>query len=148
MTTTICGHDRDDLRGVLEWAIRDDKMSNGVQRAERCNCGGPHCVIYNDLISPAKLAEMLAEEGRRSGFSAFVGTNATARGDALRPWLVFEPGGERFPIVCEGEVDGPSGRSGIIGESFTTRHARAILLQWIHLPDGAREQAERVLRDT
>jgi len=54
----ICGHDRDELLRVLRFATSDDarRTTQG-----RCECGGPYCVIYNDLIDPAKLADIVAE---------------------------------------------------------------------------------------
>jgi hypothetical protein len=137
--TTICGHERD----VLIWAL-GFVDSPAVHHCRLWESGQYNAAM--DVHGPVKLAEMLAEEGRRLGFATFVGRNATIRGDARRPWLVFEPGGERFPIVCEGEVDELDGCICMIGESFTMPQARALLLAWIVLPDGDRKQAMSVLQ--
>lgn len=142
--TTICGHERD----VLIWAI-DELHRHSFENVKLvAQHMGDECFALAacDVVDPAKLAEMLAHEGGRLGFATFVGRNATIRGNVCRPWLVFEPGGERFPIVCEGEVDEPDGRIRMIGESFTMSQACSLLLAWIVLPDSDRKQAMSVLQ--
>lgn len=134
--TNLCGHDQNKLLCVLRWAVSDD--ARGRTKA-RCECGGPCCVIYNDLLDPAKLAEMLATEARRCGYVIghdplygdapdFEAVEEIMAGDGWMVWFRHCPERPQLRRVC--------------GLS----QARAILLQCLQLPDGAREEAERILR--
>jgi hypothetical protein len=132
--TTICGHKRNELLCVLRWAVGDDECD---QTKVRCECSGPCCVIYNDLIDHAKLAEMLAEEGRRLGLSLAIYDDYwrfRMSGAPVVYALLIIVGG--FSIMDRDKR----------GWDFNMPQARALLLQWFQLPDGAREEAQRALR--
>lgn len=132
--TNLCGHERNELLCVLRWAVGDDTRK---QTKVHCECGGACCVIYNDLIDPAKLAEMLAHEGRRLGLSIAIYDNHLRfrmSGARVVYALLIIAGG--FSIMDRDKR----------GWDFDTPQARHILLQWLQLPDGAREEAERALR--
>lgn len=122
---TIGGHSRrqwistmHDIENVPDMiAIAEDAYAraNGDVRI------APHSARVVALHDPAKLAELLASEARRLGVSGNVEHNY----------------GYAFPIKWY--------KSEHLFVPFTMVQARAILLQWLDLPDGAREQAERVL---
>ena len=137
MDKTICGHERNELLCVLRWAVGDDKRD---RTKVRCECGGPCCVIYNDLIDPAKLAEMLATEGRRLGFN--VCSDKTH--DDVRPYVDMFAIDGRVSIAAS--IMWQECFFGDIAKEHELPQARAILLQWLQLPDGAREEAEKALR--
>lgn len=122
--TMICGHERNELLCVLRWAVGDDKRD---RTKARCECGGPCCVIYNDLIDPAKLSAMLAARGRELG---------------VERWEFAEWAGK--VLCCFRRKHGAK-----VQESDTRElepaQARAILLQWLQLPDGAQKEALRAL---
>lgn len=95
-----------------------------------------------DIHDPAKLAKLMVSEGRRLGWIAY--------GDGTH-----EPPAPVFPCIditsydahirvqvwrnCSDMLNDESG-------DLSMPRARRILAQWLALPDGAREQAERVLR--
>lgn len=83
--------------------------------------GCVQCDALADLHDPAKLAEMIAEEGRRL---------------AVHMWAVKH---EYLPI-CWGV------RGDEYGGFWRMPQARAILAALLQIHDGAREQAERILR--
>jgi hypothetical protein len=132
--TNLCGHERNDLLCVLRLAVGDDQRN---RTKARCECGGPCCVIYNNLIDPAKLAEMLAERGRELGLSVAIYDNHRRfrmSGALVVYALLIVANG--FSIMDRDKR----------GWDFDMSKARAILMQWLQLPNGARGEAERVLR--
>ncbi len=132
--TNLCGHERSELLCVLRWAVLDDERK---RTKERCECGGACCVIYNDLIDPAKLAEMLAACGRQLGLGFWHGPNEP-REPLPTDYVLY---------VLDGVIRLYSPLSPKTWQrQFTMVQARAILLQWLQLPNGAREEAERALR--
>ena len=81
--TNLCGHKRD----VLIWALTDPDPLNNAEREKRVivPIGGPIDITQYAVtpkqraaacvLDPAKLAEMLAEEGRRLGLGFWHGPN-------------------------------------------------------------------------
>ena len=138
--TSLCGHDR----GALIWALQlvcaeDDSAHNVPPYPMRSQ---PKFVrrVDDAIHDPAKLAEMLAARGRELGFFVGIAVDMYCRGpifgarstsaDSIKVWV--------RPVA-----DDPSRP---FDREFTMPQARAILLQWLQLPDGAREEAERALR--
>lgn len=74
-----------------------------------------------DVCDPVKLGEMMASEGRRLGIDSLLCTVNDSDTLAFAWW-------------------------GHAGYLRATPMARAILAAWLQLPNGAREQAEKVLR--
>lgn len=132
--TMICGHERNELLCVLRWAVGDDKRD---RTKARCECGGPCCVIYNDLIDPAKLSAMLAERGRELGLAFWHGPNEP-REPSPTDYVLYVLDG----VIRLYSPLGPKAWQ----RQRTMPQARTILLQWLQLPDGAHEEAEQALR--
>jgi hypothetical protein len=85
---------------------------------------------------PAKLAEMLAERGREVGLSIAIYDNHRRFRMSGAP-VVYA-----LLIVANGFSIMDRDRR---GWDFDMPQARAILLQWLQLPDGAQKEALRVL---
>lgn len=140
MDKTICGHERD----VLIWALSlhtvgvDTGIAADVDR--RPNGISQRYYASEAIHDPAKLAEMLAACGRELGFA--------------RPDEQDTPPDNQISIGIHGGMIwfgiGNDKRKPFFmpktALSFTMPQARDILLQWLQLPDGARGEAERVLR--
>lgn len=135
MTNTICGHGRDVLIWVLSVHVRERCLM------APCELSETEAQSASDAVhDPAKLAEMLAARGRELGFFVGIAVDMYCRGpifgarstsaDSIKVWV--------RPVA-----DDPSRP---FDREFTMPQARAILLQWLQLPDGAREEAERALR--
>jgi hypothetical protein len=117
MTNTICGHER----SVLIWALGYPYEDTETICSPRFRYNGcPKCKALREIADPAKLAAIMAEDGKRLGLSIAI----VAYGNAK-------------PLVWE--LDGDGGW-------ISMAQARAIILDWLQLPDGAREEAETVLR--
>lgn len=140
MTNTICGHDRDVLILALSWA-RDVWANDDTSLRElatmpwRAKNPARYAVIAA-IIDPAKLAEMLAARGRELGLAFWHGPNEPR-----------EPSPTDYVLYV---IDGVIRLYSPLSPKTWQRHytivqARTILLQWLQLPDGAREEAERVL---
>lgn len=93
-----------------------------------------------DLNDPAKLAEMLAARGRELGF-AYPDEHDTPPDNQINIGIH----GEMIWVGIGNDKRKPffMPKTAL---SFTMPQARAILLQWLQLPDGAHEEALRVLR--
>ena len=90
-----------------------------------------------DIHDPAKLAEMLAERGRELGLSIAIYDNHRR----------FRMSGAPVVYALLVAVDGVSIQDrDKRGWDLDMPQARAILLQWLQLLDGAHEEALRVLR--
>lgn len=148
--TTICGHERESLRNrLITSQLRDEDLDidgvlechlniliGSVRDPAWLEAYAANCVAIDvDIHDSAKLAEMLAHEGRRLGFGGMVvlpGLSAAPNYPKAVVWLhcdlvaveigTFHSGPKRMP------------------------EARRLLLQWLQLPDGSREEAERALR--
>lgn len=138
MTNTICGHNRDVLRMALEDLAHVD--SGTIVELARIPEALPewrNAVL--DLIDPAKLAAMMAWELRR------LRVGVMHRGVAAKlsyPMVIVDHNERvvRVQVQLTHESD-------VIDVGVTTMsQAHVLLLQWMQLPDGAREKAERVLR--
>jgi hypothetical protein len=97
----------------------------------------PHYVAMMAISDPAKLAEMIASESRRCGLRAMVADGNT---QGAEDWA--------FYVV---QSCGPDGTVRLIRDHHTLKGwdagmARTILAALLPLPDGAHEQAERVIR--
>jgi hypothetical protein len=131
--TTICGHERD----VLIWALgcEYDDLSS-------CGCESPKCQAQLAIDDPVKLAALIAEVGMSLGLSIRL---RLLVGDGEWPdfEILYFPN-EYAPTVQPklGFYDRTMGKNWDVG----MERARSILLQWLRLPNGAREEAERVLR--
>lgn len=129
MTNTICGHGRDVLIWVLSVHVRERCLM------APCELSETEAQSASDAVhDPAKLAEMLAERGRELGLSCDTDFPATSCIEE-EPTLVWQ--------ACEAGIVLSRGDN---IRKFTMPQARAILLQWLQLPDGAREEAEKALR--
>ena len=134
--TNLCGHDRDVLRWALElWAT----VTNGGMVVYSAGTGGAKVAkanAFGDANDPAKLAEMLAARGRELGLAFWHGPNEPR-----------EPSPTDYVLYV---IDGIIRLYSPLSPKAWQRHyaiaqTRTILLQWLQLPDGAREEAERVL---
>ena len=144
MDKTICGYERETLRVALARAANADQDPSKaasalawVMVAERTGYAGPDLLAFNDVHDPAKLAEMLAHEGRRLGLSIAICDNhlrLRMSGARVVYALLIIAGG--VSIMDRDKR----------GWDFDVPQARHILLQWLQLPDGARKEAERGLR--
>jgi hypothetical protein len=139
MTKTICGHEREALRSRLIASQLRDKgldidgalechlniLIDGVSDPSTLKHHVANCAAIDvDIYDPVKLAEMLAEEGRRWGVAV----------ETLRHISLAEGGhGLRFRVYAR-----------LVRK--TMPQTRALLLKWLQLPNGAREEAERTLR--
>lgn len=125
--TNLCGHDQDVLIWAIEYARdmwRDDAtVLHNLQSVEWRPKNPSRFDAMSAIIDPAKLAEMLAVRGRELGLN--INVEAHENGVMIR----IEDGLPLPPLRFR-----------------TMASARAILLQWLQLPDGAREQAEKALR--
>ena len=143
--TTLCGHERD----ALIWALTDPDSLNNAEREKLVivPIGGPvdfsQCVATPKqraavcVHDPAKLAEMLAERGRELGLSIAIYDNHRR----------FRMSGAPVVYALLVAVDGVSIQDrDKRGWDLDMPQARAILLQWLQLLDGAHEEALRVLR--
>ena len=133
--TNLCGHDRDVLRWALElWAT----VTNGGMVVYSAGTGGAKVAkanAFGDANDPAKLAEMLAARGRELGLSIAIYDNHRRFRMSGAP-VVYA-----LLIVANGFSIMDRDRW---GWDFDMPQARAILLQWLQLPDGAREEALQV----
>ena len=134
--TNLCGHDRDVLRWALElWAT----VTNGGMVVYSAGTGGAKVAkanAFGDANDPAKLAEMLAARGRELGL--VVGSYHASELVIKAPSPLGKT--RRNFIWCY------SGKLGseVFDHDLSMPQARAILLQWLQLPDGAREEALQV----
>ena len=134
--TNLCGHDRD----VLIWALTSTgrwpefvagllEPSPGLpvytQRVLREFLAPKREPTLRAIHDPAKLAEMLAEEGQRLGLTELECSESKQATVCNRLYIVLGWRSWMFRSMVEG---------------------RAILMQWLQLPDGAREEAEHALR--
>ena len=132
MDKTICGHERDVLIGALQ---HQAKTGRPLKTTKLCGCGT--CTTHRAVDDPAKLAEMLAARGRELGLAFWHGPNEP-REPSPTDYVLY---------VIDGVIRLYSPLSPKAWQrQYTMAQARAILLQWLQLPDGAREEAERVLR--
>lgn len=141
MDKTICGHERDVLIWALSWArdvwANDDTSLRELATMSWSAKNPTRYAVVNAIIDPAKLAEMLAHEGRRLGLSIAIYDNHLRfrmSGARVVYALLIIAGG--FSIMDRDKR----------GWDFDVPQARHILLQWLQLPDGARKEAERGLR--
>lgn len=141
MDQMICGHERDVLIWALEyaryvWSNDDDSL----RKLQATNWRAKHPARFDALsaiIDPAKLAEMLAARGREIGLAFWHGPNEP-REPSPTDYVLY---------VIDGVIRLYSPLSPKTWQRhYTITQARAILLQWLRLPDGAREEAERALR--
>lgn len=138
--TNLCGHDRD----VLIWALTSTgrwpefvagllEPSPGLpvytQRVLREFLAPKREPTLRAIHDPAKLAEMLAEEGRRLSFDV----------EVCDEFEMFR--GQKWPML---KFDDAEYAIRLVTRDMTTW--RRILLTWLQLPNGAREEAERRLR--
>ena len=132
MDKMICGHER----RVLVWALTDAKRrsAGSVATLKTLRLKNNYQQAIVDVNDPAKLAAMMVEEGRRLGLD--VGAFDAFGGAEMQIWP--RP---RDKTIC---VDGNKDSSRLC--VMTMPQARTILLQWLQLPDGAREEAEHALR--
>ena len=133
MDKTICGHDRDVLIWALEHAdaTGDHHVSGDPM---------PYAIACGEVLDPAKLAEMMAARGRELGFNII---NRLPHDESLPfadIYAVCECVSIATSILWQECIFGD------VAKKLTMPQARAILLQWLQLPDGAREEAEKVLR--
>ena len=127
MGKTICGHERFNLQWALS-AWRDDPESSVACLEPSFNVSGHASkllVALRAVNDPAKLAEMLAEEGQRLGLTELECSESKQATVCNRLYIVLGWRSWMFRSMVEG---------------------RAILMQWLQLPDGAREEAEHALR--
>ena len=143
--TNLCGHDRD----VLIWALTSTgrwpefvagllEPSPGLpvytQRVLREFLAPKREPTLRAIHDPAKLAEMLAERGRELGLPCDTDFPATSCIEE-DPTLVWRARDVGVVLVRDDSI-----------REFAMPQARAILLQWLQLPDCAREEAEKALR--
>lgn len=137
--TDLCRHERETLRWVLKksassWA---DEYAKLVRLPLSDSTFEPKRNALSAIHDPAKLAEMLAERGRELGLSIAIYDNHRR----------FRMSGAPVVYALLVAVDGVSIQDrDKRGWDLDMPQARAILLQWLQLPDGAREEALKVLR--
>lgn len=124
---TVCGHDRD----VLLWALEMDRDDLEWLLCD-CGCEDSKVPTIRAIRDPAKLAAILVDEGRRLNFSidrCYIGVdlNIYAHHKHIR--------------IRDGK-----NLSRPLGVDLSMLQARILLLQWLHLPNGARKDAEMALR--
>jgi hypothetical protein len=96
---------------------------------------------FAELIDPAKLIELLAHEARRHGFHVY----SEDPGDSLLlPCILAET--NELGLWVEVFANWQECRAEPHVRGLETHEARADLAALIPLPDGSREQAERILR--
>lgn len=127
MSATIEGHERN----VLIWALQFVD-SPAVGHCRKWTPG--EYAACEAVQTPTKLAELIVSEGRRLGFCV-----PESHDQTFWHQLVIEPRRRANKIEVDTPEDGPH-------LCFTLPEARAILATLLPLPDGAREQAEKVLR--
>ena len=135
MDQMICGHERD----VLIWALTDAKRrsAGSVATLKGLRQKNNYQQAIVDVNDPAKLAEMLAARGREIGLAFWHGPNEP-REPSPTDYVLY---------VIDGVIRLYSPLSPKTWQRhYTITQARTILLQWLQLPDGAREEAERALR--
>ena len=119
MSDTICGHERETLQWALAYAKDERRLD-----AYLCGPDADKPAEYaacRAVTDPGKLAASMAREGRRFGIES---------------------------LVCRKHDDNTieAGWWGHAGYLLPLPRARSILAAWLDLPDGAREDAERILR--
>lgn len=136
MTNTICGHGRDVLIWVLSVHVRERCLM------APCELSETEAQSASDAVhDPAKLAEMLAERGRELGWNTY---SDDVYDMPVFPCIDFTVDEGVITIdVWRSMHDLESGKN---EQRLGMPQARAVLLQWLQLPDGAREEAEKALR--
>jgi hypothetical protein len=171
MDKMICGHERDALLFALNAATPANKnptthsaanwkrvfdnycprqihvdpgtrmLTRGTKRtdSEALGLASGYADAWFAIHDPAKLAEMLAARGRELGLGFWHGPNEPR-----------EPSPTDYVLYA---IDGVIRLYSPLSPKTWQRQyelfqARAILLQWLQLPDGAREEAEKALRGT
>ena len=135
MDKTICGHER----RVLAWALTDAKRrsAGSVATLKGLRLKNNYQQAIVDVNDPAKLAEMLAARGREIGLAFWHGPNEP-REPSPTDYVLY---------VIDGVIRLYSPLSPKTWQRhYTITQARAILLQWLRLPDGAHGEASRALR--
>jgi len=120
--TNLCGHERGILRRALQgWQLAPATTQYIIDGGGEFSAAERDA--RRDADNPAKLAEMLEAEGKRLGLALTVDARDNGVTICVKDGLPLPPLRLR-----------------------PTASARAILLQWLQLPGGAREEAERRLR--
>ena len=135
MDKMICGHER----RVLAWALTDAKRrsAGSVATLKGLRLKNNYQQAIVDVNDPAKLAEMLAARGREIGLAFWHGPNEP-REPSPTDYVLY---------VIDGVIRLYSPLSPKTWQRhYTITQARAILLQWLRLPDGAHGEASRALR--
>lgn len=138
--TTICGHDRDALIWALgEWAGDSVYTRTGPEPLSGILTDDESAAIQA-LTDPAKLAELLAHEGRRLGVEVHLvrGYDSAPSPEPPKYWAIFAT--DSFVWI-----DYRYG-SGYDTTQYTMPRARSILAAWLGLEDGDSEGAEQALR--
>lgn len=102
---------------------------------------GTKAPIVHAIIDPAKLAEFMASEGRRLGWPTLDEMPDECARIACMSIVPFGDAAVSIAFWYEGAVADPTWI-----QNVDLPKARRIFAKWLQLPDGAREQAERVLR--
>lgn len=123
--TTICGHEREMLTWALQVAIKETilDMSGIAIFVQSLGSQLPAIAALAAIGDPSKLAELLTHQGKLLGL--YVECEAREKGVTIRT-----DDGLPLPMYC----------------FRTMPSARTLLAAWLALPDGACEDAEKVLR--
>jgi hypothetical protein len=127
MSALLCGHERGAVNHVLSVSVHGLALA-GLEDVPEDALRAAHHACHD----PTKLTEMIASEARRCGVDA---------------GPCCDHGGNHWQFWARGEgiiVDGPEAHLTMQARSMP--QARIILSALLQLPNGAREQAERVLR--
>ena len=137
MDKTICGHERDVLIWALSWArdvwANDDTSLRELATMSWSAKNPTRYAVVNAIIDPAKLAEMLAHEGRRLGLGFWHGPNEP-REPLPTDYVLYVIGG----VIRLYSPLSPKAWQ----RQYTMVQARAILLAWLQLPDVPRDASK------
>jgi hypothetical protein len=144
--TTICGHDLNVVRTKLALWIETPDVAHAMAFAawenhamRGDNYSEAEWQVARDLTDPEKLAALLASKATRLGFDVWLDRPGTR-------FFTDPPNDAQLAIYwtsCAVEVYMPS-----IAEPYILAlpQVRALLLKWLAMPNGAKDNALRALR--
>jgi hypothetical protein len=124
------------LLSALKWAAQEWVAENMIVDMARLS-DPPIKHAFEAILAPARLAEMIVSEARRGVVLRFLHVGATAE---QTKWLSDNALTEPHVFLFHGRGKGNDDLR------FTMPQARTVLAALIALPDGAKDEAEKILR--
>jgi len=139
LNTTICGLDRKALKSALEWQAQEYVEEFMIHDMARLS-DEPVKLCFAAIVDPEKLAEVVAELLRGSGWSV-AKDGAPIRSFALPLVQAFSFDGKSVSVTCWETYD--------VGHQirFTMQQVRAFVLALLNAPTATTQDVERMIQE-